>query len=551
MSFFPILKLDDFIASLADDVKKDILAWRLDKKKAALRLREALPTLFDLSYVENAILPAIVTSVFQGERHDLPMIDLKFTKEEALPFFFWGMLYDSWGPELEEEGLSVFIQGYENRGEENHRKRLYASALTPDLYRPMYGDKVVGFFEQLLDPKNANSPLMASYYDTYFDLYWDLHLGVRGDDIPEDVRQVGESFNTVLAYVNPILDIVHDNYVRVRTLRKPLEDWIDARIEDILQGRIPNPEKTFVYYWLKNGEQGPDFRRKDVVFECFHNFVALSQWGNTIYQIVSRLREDNGDPEVRRWFKQVMEGEADQPPVSPVPPAPAPPAPSNPLEQWLRKWFGSAASPQLGVATADSQPKASPFTPLDRFVMELFRTISPNDGSISLIKETGNLEPLYRRYGYIVNPHSTTSRDDRHWLDPNTFNPDRYLSAPTSEDIDEARAKEMGFARCPFHKVVTAVKDGRKAAITNSAFGTVYGVTETESFPVCDYAGYAPFGFGYRRCPGELLTVEFVKDFLRQVWRHNIKFKTLDIATPERLPVGPTAVVDDNIGFTR
>lgn len=538
MSFFPILKLDDFIASLTDDVKRDILAWRLDKKKAALRLREALPTLFDLAYVENVILPAIVTSVFQGERHDLPMIDLKFTKEEALPFFFWGMLYDSWEPEL-ENGLSVFIQGYENRGEENRRKRLYASALTPDLYRPMYGDKIVGFFDQLFDPKNANRPLMASYYDTYFDLYWDLHLGVKGDAIPEEVRQVGESFNTVLAYVNPILDIVHDNYIRVRTLRKTLEAWVDERIDDILQGRIPHPEKTFVYYWLKNGEQGPDFRREDVVFECFHNFVALSQWGNTIYQIISRLRsDDQGDPTIREWFKRTMTGNYDR-----VASSPAPAQPANPLDKWFEKLFGPKPSPH--------KPKGSPFTPLDRFVMELFRTISPNDGSISLIEETGNLTPLYRRYGYITNPHSETSRDPRHWLDPDAFNPDRYLKAPTSDQIDEARAKEIGFARCPFHKVSLAVKDGRKAFLTNSAFGTVFGTTEAESFPVCDYAGYAPFGFGYRRCPGELLTVEFVKDLLRKVWEDKIEFKTLDIDNPQRLPVGPTAVVDDNIGFVR
>ncbi|ESA36478.1 hypothetical protein N836_00960 [Leptolyngbya sp. Heron Island J] len=535
MSFFPILKLDDFIASLADDVKADILAWRLNKKKAALRLREALPTLFDLSYVENAILPAIVTSVFQGERHDLPMIDLKFTKEEALPFFFWGMLYDSWEPEL-EKGLSVFIQGYENRGEENRRKRLYASALTPDLYRPMYGEKVVDFFDQLLSTSNANRPLMASYYDTYFDLYWDLHLGVKGEAIPDEVRQVGESFNTVLAYVNPILDIVHDNYVRVRTLRKILEDWVDARIEDMLQGKIPNPEKTFVYYWLKNGEQGPDFRREDVVFECFHNFVALSQWGNTIYQIVSRLRtDDQGDPIIGEWFKRTMESDFDQPPTSATP--------SNPLEEWLKKLFGHGSD--------SLKSPVSPFTPLDRFVMELFRTISPNDGSISLIEETGNLTPLYQRYGYIINPHSETSRDPRHWLDPNEFNPDRYLTTPTSDQIDEARAKEIGFARCPFHKISLAVKDGRNAILTNSAFGTVFGVNENQSFPVCDYAGYAPFGFGYRRCPGELLTIEFVKDFLRKVWSDKVEFKTLDIDNPERVPVGPTAVVDDNIGFVR
>jgi hypothetical protein len=73
-------------------------------------------------------------------------------------------------------------------------------------------------------------------------------------------------------------------------------------------------------------------------------------------------------------------------------------------------------------------------------------------------------------------------------------------------------------ARCPFSKEAFSVKDGRQADLTNSAFGAVYGVIDGEAYPVCDDAGYAPFGFGYRRCPGELLTVDFVKDLLRKVW---------------------------------
>jgi hypothetical protein len=44
-------------------------------------------------------------------------------------------------------------------------------------------------------------------------------------------------------------------------------------------------------YWLKNAGDGSHFSKKDVVFECFHNFVAFSQWGNTIFGIISRLAE--------------------------------------------------------------------------------------------------------------------------------------------------------------------------------------------------------------------------------------------------------------------
>ena len=44
---------------------------------------------------------------------------------------------------------------------------------------------------------------MRPYLEGYCDLYWDLHLGVKRDAIPAKVRQIGDSFNTVLAYRDP------------------------------------------------------------------------------------------------------------------------------------------------------------------------------------------------------------------------------------------------------------------------------------------------------------------------------------------------------------
>ncbi|MUG96168.1 hypothetical protein F7734_29040 [Scytonema sp. UIC 10036] len=474
---------------------------------ALARLRELLPSYFEPDYIQQVIVPCLVTSVYQGERLSLPMIDLVLEKENALPYFFWGALYDDWKPNKEEDGLSVFIQGYENRGEHNRRKKIYSSALTPDLYRPIYQDKIIQFFDQLFDAKNAGQPVMRRYLDNYFDLFWNLHVGVRGDAIPLASRQVGQSFNTILAYVDPTLDVFYENFMQVRSLREPLKAWINERVEAVLQGTVDDPQKTFVYYWLKNGEEGENFRRKDVVFECFHNFVALSQWGNTIYNFMSKLSKNTGDPTVQAWFEQTMKSEYEQ---------------------------------------VDG---SSPFTPLDRFVMELFRTISPNTGSISTLQEMR--EPRYKRYGYINTPHKATSFDPRHWQNATEFNPDRYKNAPTSDQMDEVKSKQIGFAQCPFHQETFAVKDGRNTEMTNSIFGTVYNRTDGQAYPVCDYAGYAPFGFGYRRCAGELFTVEVFKDFFKKVWNDKIEFEKLNLPNPEKLPVAPTTIIDDNIGFTK
>jgi hypothetical protein len=251
---------------------------------------------FDRAYIEGAVEPFARRRIYAGERLALPMIELAFGKEAAIPQHLWGMLYDGWRPNMQEEGLSVFLQGYQNRGPHNARKRIYASALTPDLYRPMYAAKVGAFLDRLFDRRNAGQPLMRHYYAQYFDLYWDLHLGVTGDAVPFEVRQIGNSFNAVIGYWDPRLPVVHENYMRVRALREPLRAWIDARVQDVIDGMVARPESTFVHYWLRNGQQSENFRRKDIVFECFHNFLAFSQWGNALYNIMERLDQGGGDP---------------------------------------------------------------------------------------------------------------------------------------------------------------------------------------------------------------------------------------------------------------
>ncbi len=278
--------------------------------------------------------------------------------------------------------MTVFLQGYEDRGPHNERKKIYMSATTPDLYATQYQRKITRFIDQLFAEANADTPVMHHYLALYFDLYWDLHLGVSGNDIPSVARELGESFNTALGYYFPTTDIFYKNFMRTRELREPLKAWIDDRVQAILDGVVANPEQTFVHYWLKNAGQDENFRRKDIVFECFHNFVAFSQWGKMFFNIMARLQVEQGDESIRSWFAQTMTNGPDE---------------------------------------ADS----TPFTPLDRFVMELFRVISPNGGSLSTMGARRELLGTANRF--IVTPHPAASQDSRHWSNPDEFDPDRYL----------------------------------------------------------------------------------------------------------------------------
>ncbi|CNF20138.1 twin-arginine translocation signal domain-containing protein [Yersinia nurmii] len=485
-----------------------------DEVEGALaRFRKTVPANFNSDYVENAVIPFFLSRFYDGEKPMLPMIGLSLSKKNALPYDLWGLLYKDWKP-TPSEGETVFLQGLDERGEHNMRKRIYYSAVTPDLYQPMYQEKIAAFFDLLMEPQFADKPFMRHYADNYVDVYWDLHLGVKGQAVPQKVREVGESFNAVLAYRDPLQPIVYEHYMRVRNNIDYLKQWIDERVDDIQTGRVAEPQKTLAWYWLKNSENNDNFSKKDIVFECFHNFVAFNQWGKTLYGIMMNLSENNGDPAVKAAFKKTMSGDY-------------------------------------------HHAKDAAYTPLDLLVMELFRTISPNARSVSVVEDVQHKVygerfglPL-KRHSYINTPHTSSSFNPVHWEQPEKFDPDRYLKVPTSAEITEEECKRIGLARCPFDITSMPVNDGRNMAVTNSGFGTVFSVIDDKKQPVCDYAGFAPFGFSYRRCPGEQFTIQVMGEFLTKVWRDKITFHKLTLAKPERVPISPRTVIDDDISFRR
>jgi hypothetical protein len=101
-----------------------------DLSAALAKLRATIPSNFNRDYVDNAVVPFFLGSIFAGERPILPMIDLPLTRQDAIPWDFWGMLYEDWKP-TPSDGVTVFLEGLENRGANNLRKRIYFTGKPP------------------------------------------------------------------------------------------------------------------------------------------------------------------------------------------------------------------------------------------------------------------------------------------------------------------------------------------------------------------------------------------------------------------------------------
>jgi hypothetical protein len=98
---------------------------------------------------------------------------------------------------------------------------------------------------------------------------------VKGEAIPKQVRQIEEAFNTVLAYRNPLLPIVYENYMTLRNLLDFLKQWIDERVEYIATGRTATPEKTIALVLAEKIPTTVSIQQKGYRFRVFSQFRSV------------------------------------------------------------------------------------------------------------------------------------------------------------------------------------------------------------------------------------------------------------------------------------
>ena len=103
------------------------------------------------------------------------------------------------------------------------------------------------------------------------------------------------SFNAVFSYAFPTSEVVYENYMRARAAGRS-KTWLDTRVQAIVDGtsRCRSDVRLLLAEEWRAG-RGTS-RRKDIVFECFHNLLAFSQWGKMTYEVMGRLEPDPRRP---------------------------------------------------------------------------------------------------------------------------------------------------------------------------------------------------------------------------------------------------------------
>ena len=195
--------------------------------------------------------------------------------------------------------------------------------------------------------------------------------------------------------------------------------------------------------------------------------------------------------------------------------------------------------------------------------MELFRTISPNGGSISAIEDArqaanasdkyGDGVSPYLRLGLPTNgtatPHTATSFDPRHWRDPQRFDPERYRGVPTSDQIGQGQMPADRVRPVPFRPDHVRGERRPQRGLRNNGFGTVFGIADGRPLPVCDYAGFRALRLRLPALPWRATDDPGLRGLPAGCGRDKITFHRLNLPNPGRIPIGPNAVIDDDIGF--
>lgn len=382
--------------------------------------------------------------------------------QEGVGFF----IYTNFSAQAPDDPKSsVFLTNLANRGPDNFRKKVYIAALLTRVL-PFYQEKMQNFIDTVYAGwTEYNKPLLSSFKPALVKFFLDIHVGVN--DHPQYVLDYFDSFGEFIGYADftmPSLYTSHVNFKRVSEyMRQRAIAVIDA-----------DDTSTITYWWNKAG-----FYPDNLVFEMVHNIVAFNQFNNIMFLLARDM-------------------------ITGTPTAGGPSIQYNFIGQY--------------AAATNDQDRLN-------VVREMYRLLVPNGISFSFLNQfppVPNQPPTQSRHVHQLIMLMNSARAAN--LDPSNpanwavyynwdltkyaqYNTTLYsVNCPPGTPSVDSSSFDPTQPSLPEVLVSKSPVDGE----------TVIDNCNPLATPVYPLPIYAPFGLGYRRCPGELFVYQITQMMLQR-----------------------------------
>ncbi len=403
--------------------------------------------------------------------------------------------------------LTIFVVNLEDRGFDNLKKKQYMHAISTTVM-PFYKERMQTLINRIhADFTAYQLPVLSSFQDANIEFFLDLHLGA--EQHPEYIKQYFRDFSSYIAKLNQT-----ELYVTIQRILVPqVRAHFAARIAKVI---ADGNKETFTYWWNIAG-----MNPEQVLTEAVHNWVAIQQFIN----IINKLARDQ------------VSG-------TPVPLSPDQRTAFN-LPATIKYDFLA----KFAAATTENEQ-------LD-VARELMRLLSPNGISFSkLVTNPSN----------SVQPAPGTRLQGRHVHQGMMIAGEVALaggSLPTgvSQYLAYSTAKYAPFSTnfsvnlCPGLSPEGDSLPGAAPFNLDPYFVKANVGTDQETVldkcnpaiaPVYPVSRYTPFGLGYRRCPGEMFTMQWIVMMLAKLQGVTFSLCTAPADRPT-VPVAPFELAPNNL----
>ena len=407
-------------------------------------------------------------------------------KFQSVPFSigdFMGLDMESMDPA--DPLLSLFLTNRENRGFKEHRKAVYMSALRACLVQHAYREKTRSFLNRVYsDVTTYNRPLMSAFKTALVDYLIDVHVGVSRH--PPEVITYFSEFIEFIGVGSPLAPGRDERVLLGRELTPLVKAYFVERNSVVIANKDVS---SIVYHWALAG-----LAPEGLVMETIHNSIAFEQFLNILYKLI--IDKISGTPQ--------------------------------PVAGTIQYNFFAKHKAVLGDKVARLN-----------VVREVMRLTSPNAVSFSKVEGVAGVNSRFLHQSVMISAMANLTGIAGAYFGYNANLYSSIINYNTSIDSTACSAADASAmaAATPDALFIRSVVPG-----DNQTFWDAKNPQLIATFPL---PIYAPFGLGYRRCPGEILVYDIV-DMLLETFA-NIEWVFGTSGSPAQVCVAPFTCVSNNI----